>query len=53
MPNTWMNVDNLLHGLLIPSGNDCAEILADKIGALIAMHKEGKELPNERNELEK
>ncbi|KAL4484199.1 hypothetical protein ABPG72_003483 [Tetrahymena utriculariae] len=35
--DTWLSVLDLFHGLLLPSGNDCAELIAVKIGAMLDM----------------
>ncbi|KAL4435786.1 hypothetical protein ABPG74_015754 [Tetrahymena malaccensis] len=41
--DTWLSVLDLFHGLLLPSGNDCAELIAIKIGAMLDMD-ENKQL---------
>ena len=39
--NTWMSVEDLLYGLMLPSGNDAAMVLAENIGAVIYFDKAG------------
>ena len=39
--NTWVNIMDLFYGLLLPSGNDSAFMLAENIGALFQLFIEG------------
>jgi len=40
-----MNVEDLLYGLMLPSGNDAALVLAENLGAVLYFDKSGnKEL---------
>lgn len=38
----WLNVFDLLQGLMLPSGNDCANVLAENLGALLFFDKMGE-----------
>ncbi len=43
--NTWMSIEDLLYGLMLPSGNDSALVLAQNLGAVLYFDKTGnKEL---------
>lgn len=33
--NAWMTVEDLLFGLLLPSGNDAATVLSENLGAVL------------------
>ena len=37
----WLNIYDLLYGLMLPSGNDCANVLAENLGALLFFDKMG------------
>lgn len=38
----WISVSDCLYGLLLPSGNDAAMVLAENLGALLVFEKEGQ-----------
>ena len=37
----WISVEDLLYGLMLPSGNDAAVVLAENLGAIIYFDKIG------------
>ena len=39
--NAWMSIEDLLYGLMLPSGNDAAMVLAENLGAVIYFDKAG------------
>lgn len=39
--NAWMTVEDLLYGLLLPSGNDAASVLCENVGAVLYFDKVG------------
>ena len=39
--NTWMSIEDLLYGLMLPSGNDAALVLAENLGAVLYFDKTG------------
>lgn len=39
--NAWMTVEDLLYGLLLPSGNDAATVLSENVGAVLYFEKTG------------
>lgn len=39
--NAWMTVEDLLYGLLLPSGNDAATVLSENVGAVLYFEKSG------------
>ncbi len=39
--NAWMTVEDLLYGLLLPSGNDAATVLSENMGAVLYFDKMG------------
>ena len=41
LDNAWMSVEDLLYGLMLPSGNDAAMVLAENLGAVIYFDKAG------------
>lgn len=41
MENAWMTVEDLLYGLMLPSGNDAATVLSENIGAVLYFDKCG------------
>lgn len=41
--NAWMSVQDLLYGLMLPSGNDAAIVLAENIGAVLYFDKAGSQ----------
>lgn len=41
--NAWMSIDDLLYGLMLPSGNDAAMVLAENLGAVIYFDKAGNQ----------
>jgi D-alanyl-D-alanine carboxypeptidase (penicillin-binding protein 5/6) len=38
----WLNLYDLLQGLMLPSGNDCANVIAENLGALLFFDKMGE-----------
>lgn len=36
-----MNINDLLYGMMLPSGNDAATVLAENLGAVIYFDKSG------------
>lgn len=38
----WLNIHDLLMGLMLPSGNDSANVLAENLGALLFFDKMGE-----------
>lgn len=48
--NYWMSVEDLLYGLMLPSGNDAALVLAENIGAVIYFDKIGDHAMIEGNQ---
>jgi D-alanyl-D-alanine carboxypeptidase len=36
-----MNINDLLYGLMLPSGNDAANVLAENLGAILYFDKIG------------
>jgi D-alanyl-D-alanine carboxypeptidase (penicillin-binding protein 5/6) len=38
----WLNIHDLIMGLMLPSGNDCANVLAENLGALLFFDKMGE-----------
>ena len=43
LDNAWMSVEDLLYGLMLPSGNDAAMVLAENLGAVIYFDKAGNQ----------
>jgi D-alanyl-D-alanine carboxypeptidase len=41
--NSWLSILDLLHGLMLPSGNDAAMVLAENMGAVIYFDKAGNQ----------
>ena len=39
--NYWMTIEDLLYGLMLPSGNDAALVLAENIGAVLYFDRIG------------
>jgi D-alanyl-D-alanine carboxypeptidase len=39
--NAWMTIEDLLYGLMLPSGNDAATVLAENLGAVLYFDKVG------------
>ena len=39
--NAWMSIEDLLYGLMLPSGNDAAMVLAQNLGAVLFFDKTG------------
>ena len=39
--NAWMSIQDLLYGMMLPSGNDAAMVLAENLGAVIYFDKAG------------
>ena len=39
--NAWMSIEDLLYGLMLPSGNDAAMVLAENLGAVVYFDKAG------------
>jgi len=39
--NAWLSIEDLLYGLMLPSGNDAAVVLAENIGAVLYFDKSG------------
>lgn len=39
--NAWMSVADLLYGMMLPSGNDAATVLAENFGAVLYFDKSG------------
>lgn len=39
--NAWISIEDLLYGLMLPSGNDAATSLAENLGAVIYFDKAG------------
>ena len=39
--HAWMSIEDLLYGLMLPSGNDAATVLAENLGAVIYFDKAG------------
>jgi D-alanyl-D-alanine carboxypeptidase len=39
--NAWITIEDLLYGLMLPSGNDSAAVLAENIGAVLYFDKVG------------
>lgn len=40
-PKEWITVTDLLYGLMLPSGNDAALVLAENLGAFLYYMKKG------------
>jgi D-alanyl-D-alanine carboxypeptidase len=38
-----MSIQDLLYGMMLPSGNDAATVLAEKLGAVIYFDKSGNQ----------
>ncbi len=38
----WVTIEDLLHGLMLPSGNDAASVLAENLGACIYYERLGE-----------
>ena len=41
LDNAWMCIEDLLYGLMLPSGNDAAMVLAENLGAVLFFDKTG------------
>lgn len=41
--HAWMSIEDLLYGLMLPSGNDAAIVLAENLGAVIYFDKAGNQ----------
>ena len=41
--HAWISVEDLLYGLMLPSGNDAAVVLAENLGAIIYFDRIGDE----------
>ena len=39
--NSWVSIEDLLFGLMLPSGNDASMVLAENLGAVIYFDKAG------------
>ena len=39
--HTWMSIQDLLYGLMLPSGNDASLVLAENLGAVLYFDKSG------------
>ena len=39
--NAWISIEDLLYGLMLPSGNDAAMVLAENLGAILYFDKIG------------
>lgn len=39
--NAWMTIEDLLCGLMLPSGNDAATVLCENLGAVLYFDKAG------------
>ena len=39
--NAWMTIEDLLYGLMLPSGNDAALVLSENLGAVLYFDKVG------------
>ena len=37
----WMSIEDLLYGLMLPSGNDAATVLCENLGAVLYFDKMG------------
>ena len=42
LDNAWMCIEDLLYGLMLPSGNDAAMVLAENLGAVLFFDKTGE-----------
>lgn len=40
-PKSWVSIEDLLYGLMLPSGNDAALVLAENLGAVLYFDKTG------------
>lgn len=38
----WINIHDLLYGLMLPSGNDAANLLAENLGAILYFEAKGE-----------
>ena len=41
LDHAWISVEDLLYGLMLPSGNDAAMVLAENLGAVLYFDKAG------------
>lgn len=41
--NCWMSIQDLIYGMMLPSGNDAASVLAENLGAVIYFDKSGNQ----------
>lgn len=41
-PKEWLTIEDLLYGLMLPSGNDAAMVLAENFGAFLYYDEQGE-----------